>query len=65
MSDDLVTFFGGAIVACVIFAGLSARLVPADPHQFDALMGLPPVTAECSDHNSSEARLLAPLAMRQ
>ncbi len=65
MSNDLVTFFGGAMVACVIFAGLSARLVSADPHQFDALMGLPPVAVECSGHNASEVKPLAPLVMRQ
>ncbi len=65
MSNDLVTFFGAAMTACVMFAGLSDRLVSADPHQFDALLGLPPVAAECSNLNASEAKPLAPLAMRQ
>ena len=65
MSNDLVTFFSGAMVACVIFAGLSARLISADPHQFDELMGLPPAATECSEHNASEAKPLAPLVMRQ
>ena len=65
MSNDLVTFCGGAMVACVIFGGLSARLVSSDPHQFDALMGLSPIAAECSGDNASEVKPLAPLAMRR
>ncbi len=65
MSNDFVSFFGGAMVACVIFAGLSARLLSSDPHQFDALMGLSSVAAECSDHIASEVKPLAPVAMRQ
>ena len=65
MSNDIVTFFGGAVIACMIFAGLSARLVSSDPHQFDALMGLSPVADECSGHNASEVKSIAPLAMHQ
>ncbi len=61
---DLVLSFSGAMAVWVIFAGLSGRL-QADPHQFDALMGLPPVPAECSDQNASAAKPIAPLAMRQ
>ena len=65
MSNDLVTFCGGAKVACVIFAGLSARLVSSDPHQFDALIGLSHIAAECSGHNACEVKPLATLAMRR
>ncbi len=60
---DLVLSFSGAMAVWVIFAGLSGRL-QADPHQFDALMGIPPVPAECSGHNTSEAKPLGPVAMR-
>lgn len=63
--DDLVLSFSEAMLICVIFAGLSARVALADLHQFDALMGLPPVPAECSDQNASAAKPLATLTVRQ
>jgi hypothetical protein len=59
--DDLVLSFARAMAVCVIFAGLSARLASADPHQFDVLMGLRP-PAECSDHNVSEVKPHAPVS---
>jgi hypothetical protein len=63
-TDDLVlTSFSGTMLVCVIFAGLSARLALADPHQFDVLMGFSPVPAECSEHNAPKAKTLAPLAI--
>ena len=62
--DELIFLFSGAMITCVIFAGLSARVARADPHQFDALMGFSRIAAECSDHNASEAKPLAPLAIR-
>lgn len=63
--DDLVLSFSAAMLIYVIFAGLSARVGLADLHQFDALMGLRPVAAECSDQNGSAAKPLATLAVRQ
>jgi hypothetical protein len=62
--NDLILSFSGAMLICVISAGLSARVARADLHQFDALMGLSPVPVACGDHNASAAKPLAPLAMR-
>jgi hypothetical protein len=64
-TDNLVLSFSGAMLICVVFAGLFARVARADPHEFDALMGFSPVPTGCSDHNASAAKPLAPLAMRQ
>jgi hypothetical protein len=51
--DHLILSFSGAMIICVIFAGLSTRLAQADPHQFDALMGFPAIAAECSEQRHS------------
>ena len=37
--DNIVIAFAGAVAACVIFAGLTGRLVSTDP-RFSALPGL-------------------------
>jgi hypothetical protein len=54
--DTVVLGFLGAFAFCVIVAGFSGQLASADPHQFDAVMGLTPTASECTDHNASTAK---------
>src|SRR5262245_13006323 len=62
--DTVVIGFAGALAACVLLAGIGGRFASADPHQFDALLGLSP--GECqATANASEVKPLAPLATRQ
>ena len=61
--DTAVLGFLGAFAVCVIVAGFSGQLASADPHQFDAILGLTPTASNCIDHDASTAQPLSPLAV--
>jgi hypothetical protein len=52
-TETIVLGFVGALTVCVIVAGFSEQLASADPHQFDAVTGLMPTSAECIHHDAS------------
>ncbi len=62
-TDNIVLGIVGALAVCVIVAGFSRQLASADPHQFDALLGLTPTATGCIDHDASTAKPLTPLAV--
>jgi hypothetical protein len=61
--DTFVLGSLGALAVCVIVAGFSGQLASADPHQFDAILGLTPTASNCIDHDASTAKPLTPLAV--
>ncbi len=62
-TDDVVLGLLGALAVCVIVAGFSGQLAAADPHQFDALLGLTPTATECIDHDAATAKPMTPLVV--
>jgi hypothetical protein len=61
--DTIVLGLVGALAICVIALGFSGQLASADPHQFDAIMGLTPTASQCIDHDASTAKPLSSLAV--
>ena len=59
--DTLVLGVIGALALFVIVAGFSGQLASADPHQFDAILGLAPTASECTDHGVSTVKPLSRL----